>query len=837
MDLEKTVKIIFSGQDRDLGATVNSISQNITAFNASINNMATPLEAIGSKIIQADAAMLALVVGGMALAVREAGKFGSAFTEITTLVDDTGTGIGQFKNQILDYAGTSTKSIEDINKSVYAAISAGVSYKDSLDFLSVSEKLSVAGKADLESTTKVLISTLNAYGASTDEAGRYSDVLFQVVRKGQTTLPELTQSLAQVTSIAAAGGIPIETLGAAIATLTAKGLPTTTAITALKGAMTAIIKPTSEAATMAESLGIEFNAQALKAKGLDGVLADVMRTTGGNTDAVAKLFGNVEGLTGVLALGGDSATLFKTNLLEMAKATAAVQIAFDKMKENLDLAMQNLKNNANLVLIEIGSKLETGAGRLTGTLADLFKGVKIGIQEGAFDPLFSLFDQTTKDISEWGKAAAKKIPDALSKVDFSKLTEALKGISKEISGLFSGASEAEVMQQVFQKVVDSIKSLINVTAGMGQVFTPFIMVIDGVIEAFNKMDKGTQETIGNLLALGVLYKLFGPLSIAILALGIDAESTQKLFTIASAAIENGINTIKVAVLSLAMVFATSAQAAAELLDYIPGYDAQAGIDRTTERVKILSGLLDEAQNSLAASSMKTRDAFAGQGEAVDNTKARIGEYRKAIEGLPAEKKTAVNVETKTDQPALDAAHKTIADKFLPGQTTKITRKIEVKPDITQTAMTEMKEKSAIIQKSVEWKGKLDIAQIESATKIMEAAFKSVGEVFADTGKTMTSMIGSYASILSAGKGGGSFVEQQIVEESKRREKALEIQGELVKAQVDNLNARTDAMKHGQAMIQIDGQGLQPHLESFMFEILKAIQVRANAEGAQFLVGI
>jgi hypothetical protein len=39
------------------------------------------------------------------------------------------------------------------------------------------------------------------------------------------------------------------------------------------------------------------------------------------------------------------------------------------------------------------------------------------------------------------------------------------------------------------------------------------------------------------------------------------------------------------------------------------------------------------------------------------------------------------------------------------------------------------------------------------------------------------------------------------------------------------------------LIQIDGTGLQPHLEAFMFEILSAIQVRATAEGQKFLVGL
>jgi hypothetical protein len=37
--------------------------------------------------------------------------------------------------------------------------------------------------------------------------------------------------------------------------------------------------------------------------------------------------------------------------------------------------------------------------------------------------------------------------------------------------------------------------------------------------------------------------------------------------------------------------------------------------------------------------------------------------------------------------------------------------------------------------------------------------------------------------------------------------------------------------------QINGAGLQPHLEAFMFEILAAIQIKANAEGQKFLVGV
>jgi len=51
------------------------------------------------------------------------------------------------------------------------------------------------------------------------------------------------------------------------------------------------------------------------------------------------------------------------------------------------------------------------------------------------------------------------------------------------------------------------------------------------------------------------------------------------------------------------------------------------------------------------------------------------------------------------------------------------------------------------------------------------------------------------------------------------------------------DARAAALRRGDAMIRIDGDGLQPHLEAFMFEILESIQVRVNQEGQELLLGV
>ena len=80
------------------------------------------------------------------------------------------------------------------------------------------------------------------------------------------------------------------------------------------------------------------------------------------------------------------------------------------------------------------------------------------------------------------------------------------------------------------------------------------------------------------------------------------------------------------------------------------------------------------------------------------------------------------------------------------------------------------------------------------------------------------------------------IESQIKEENKRRQEALDLQKKLAEAEIERINAQTRALDRGDALIQIDGTGLEPQLEAFMWEILKAIQVRANSEFQSFLLG-
>ncbi len=503
-DITRSIDIIFGAVDKT-GGTVTSISSSIEGLDAKVNALAEPLADVAKKVLELDAALAALAVGGMAVATAKASEFNLAFAEITTLVDKPKEALSGFKDDILAYAQDSVKSVADINQALYEGISAGLKYEDSIKFIGEAEKLAVGSKADLTETTKTLISTLNAYGESTDQASKYSDILFQAIKVGQTTMPELSASLAQVTGIAASGKVPFETLSASIAALTASGLPTSQAITGIKEALSNIIKPTSEAQKEAQRLGVRFDATALATKGFDGVLKDVYKATGGNISEMAKLFGSVEGLNAAMVLASDKAGKFKESLDAMKVAAGSTAEAYKKMKDEFANVSKELVNNIEVALIKIGDKFIPGLTNVEKGLKDVFKGIASAVDAGAFDPLFSAIDKFGEKLGAEIAKIAKELPEALGNIDYTALIASISGLGTSIgqafNAMFAGLdlTTPEGLSAAIQKVVDGITALTNVTAGIIDAWKPFLTVLGQALDYFTSLDASTQNSIGQIL--------------------------------------------------------------------------------------------------------------------------------------------------------------------------------------------------------------------------------------------------------------------------------------------------------------------------------------------------
>lgn len=137
-------------------------------------------------------------------------------------------------------------------------------------------------------------------------------------------------------------------------------------------------------------------------------------------------------------------------------------------------------------------------------------------------------------------------------------------------------------------------------------------------------------------------------------------------------------------------------------------------------------------------------------------------------------------------------------------------------------------------KTIEAKVKLDIAEFEYKAKIVESAFESINTSIDSTGKLLGDLwkLMDNPSMTFSDKWA---LEDQIEKENALREKSFELQKKLLEATIKEIELRTKAMQSGDALIKIDGAGLQPHLEAFMWEILRTIQTRVNADGLKLLL--
>lgn len=892
-DVKKTVEIVFGGRD-EVSQTIDNITGKFGNFSQMANTVVDPLAGVADSILKVDAALAALAIGGLALAIKSSGDFNAGFAFTTTLISETGAGIAAFKENVKDYAMGSTQSIESINAALYNAISGGVEWQKSIEFMTAAEKLSVAGKSQLADTTKILISTLNAYGASTKDVTDFSDIFFKSAQYGQMTLSELTAPLSQITGIAVSAKVPFADLAAAIAGLTSMGLPASQAITGLKAALSNVIKPSSEAEQTAASLGIQFDTTALASKGLAQFLWDTYKAAGGNIDTMGKLFGSVEGLNAVMMLGGDNAGKYAGALKALEERAGSTTVGYEKMVNEFEYMNQRLKNSFTITLATIGDELMPQYGQIAGAMADLLKGIKVGVDTGAFDPLFAYLNEVSGNLATWIKGVSAALPEALTKLDWSSLIRSFRELGEAL-GLYFGEmdlTKADDLAAALQMLIEMGAGLVRVTTGMVNAFRPFLQTMVDFLIVLSKSDDQTQETTGKILGFAKAIETLGyGVAASILFFDEYGLSIKGAFEIVGGSLQVLWNGFTILVDAIKGVLIMMGDAIITTLDSLT-FRLIPGLATASEKLKewgkninfsqdaedarkglftMMQGFADlgtETQASTSsfekfrgeAAKIPTHVAMEVTTPGLDASVEATGNFVQKLKGVPEQVDVVVTVEA--DGTTVETTRDMIYKYFPPGSeqgesifmTNIGTRAHEASLAATKNKIeeaipkeksveiqarideTRIKEASAVVQKSIEWEAKIDIAKIEAAATVIKTTFESINNTISSTGTTITSMMDSYVKTVSAGMGGGSFVEQQIVEEGRRRDKALKLQEDMTEVQVDLIKQQTESLKKGEAMIQIDGKGLQPHLEAFMFEILAAIQVKANAQGMKMLVG-
>jgi TP901 family phage tail tape measure protein len=276
--------------------------------------------------------------------VKEFAKFERGVKNVTTLMneDDTGFFRGDLFRGSLKLSKDFGFALDDVNKSMFNAVSAGIKGGEAIEFLGEAAKLAVAGVTTLKSTTLGLTTVLNAYGLEASEAERVSNILFTTQKFGVTTVEELSKSLGVVVPFAAASGISIEELGAAIAVTTRSGLDAAKTVTALRAAISQMQKPAAESRDLFLQYGIPIGAAEMKAVGFTETLRRLNKVYKESPEVIEQMFGNVRGLTAIFSLAGDNAESYNEILSETADESLTAANAAKALEENFDSTQMSI---------------------------------------------------------------------------------------------------------------------------------------------------------------------------------------------------------------------------------------------------------------------------------------------------------------------------------------------------------------------------------------------------------------------------------------------------------------------------------------------------------------
>lgn len=300
--------------------------------------------------------MAGAIIGAAVVAIgtstaKAAVSFEKGMAEVGTLLGKQVKQVPALSNEILKLSRDIGFSPQSLTKALYQAVSAGVDFSKSMDFLRQASRTAIAGVTDMFTAVDSLTTVVNAYGDRIENAQHYSDILFSTVKYGKTTFGELAPQIGRVATIAAQLGVPFHEVGAALALMTKKGIQTETAVMSLRQILASILKPTSEAAKRAAQLGIDFSVAALKSKGLSRFIAEVVDKTKGSSEAFSDLFGNIRALTGAMALASEEFDKMTTRIKESKGATEEAAKVMDR---TVSRSIERLKANWQSLKIEFG---------------------------------------------------------------------------------------------------------------------------------------------------------------------------------------------------------------------------------------------------------------------------------------------------------------------------------------------------------------------------------------------------------------------------------------------------------------------------------------------------
>ena len=348
----------------------------IDKLSASLKDVESKFGALGDKLKNVGATLSVAVTAPLvaigAVATNEFATVEKGLREINSLFGLTGAEAEKNFGMLTKVAEDASKELgilqSDVVPAMYNAISAGVPKENIFEFIKVAGKAAIGGVTDLNTSVDGLTSIINAFGLQMSDAESVADSMFAAVQGGKTTFAELSASIFNIAPAAAAAGVSMQEVNAAIAALTAGGTPTAVATTQIRAALTGLQRPSQELDAIFQKLGFQTAQVAIEKRGLGFALDAVKKASNGSNGELQTLLGSTEAVAAANVLAGTGAAKFTAELERQANSAGAAAQAAAEIDKSFGREMERTKVAANNLAISIGTTLAPALSALNGVI-------------------------------------------------------------------------------------------------------------------------------------------------------------------------------------------------------------------------------------------------------------------------------------------------------------------------------------------------------------------------------------------------------------------------------------------------------------------------------------
>ena len=379
-------------------------------------SVATTMKSLALPIAAAGAAAGAAAVYG----VKKFADFEQGMNQVFTLMPGASAEVRD--QMIADVKKISSEMgimTDQTIPALYDAIGAGVPPENVFAFIEVAQKAAVGGATDLTTTIDGLTSVVNAYGADILDVGTASDIMFQTVNVGKVSFAELSQRLYNVVPTAQALGISFGEVGAAIAAMTAQGVPASVATTQLRQMFVELSKEGGKTSELFKSLAGQSFREFITGGGTVQEALQLLEKYAGEANVgINDLFGSVEAGSGALVLTGRGTDAFTEALATMEDSAGATESAYEMMEQGINRQLEKLAADFNVIVLDIaGALVPVVNGYILPALRGIVDGIKtvmswfgaaadspdslVGTLRGSLAPAIDYFQGKLSDLQAW----------------------------------------------------------------------------------------------------------------------------------------------------------------------------------------------------------------------------------------------------------------------------------------------------------------------------------------------------------------------------------------------------------------------------------------------------